>query len=120
MITNEETKGDSMAWDRTWRCRNKGLRWDDFNKAVVAVVQSYKGVQGTVEKEADDCWTCFFTVTGEEESEVSTYEISLYNMGKDGFVLSLEADASDNQLSDDADQLAEDLASELNAIPLEL
>ena len=41
-------------------------------------------------------------------------------MGKEGFVLSLEVDASDNRLSEDADQLAEELAIELDADPLEL
>ena len=109
-----------MAWDRTWRCRNKGLRLNDFTKAVQAVVDSYKNIQGSVEKEADDCWTCFFTVPSEDNSTESVYEISLYNLGKDGFVLSLEADASDNRLSDEVDQLAEDLAAELEAEPLRL
>ena len=109
-----------MAWDRTWRCRNKNLGFIGFTKAVQVVVESYKGIDSNVEKEADDCWTCFFTVPSEDSDVSNTYEISLYNMGKDGFVLSLEADASDNRLSDEADQLAEDLASALDATPLEL
>ena len=40
-------------------------------------------------------------------------------MGKDGFVLSLEVDAADNRLSEDSDQLAEELAIELDAEPIE-
>ena len=109
-----------MAWDRTWRCRNKRVQLQDFTAAVEVVVSAYEGVQGSIEKEAEDCWTCFFKVPGDAESEVSTFEVSLYNMGKDGFVLSLEADASDNRLSEDADQLAEELAIELDAEPIEL
>jgi hypothetical protein len=109
-----------MAWDRTWSCRNKGLQLQEFTKAAEAVVETYKGIQCRVEKESDDCWTCYFTVLADTESELRRYEISLYNMGKDGFVLSLEVDASDNRLSEDADQLAEELAIELDADPLEL
>ena len=107
-----------MAWDRVWRCKRKSLSKEDVKRAAENVAKEYKDVRVTIDKESDDCTTCFFTVS-EEESE-SIFEISIYDMGKDGFVISLEADASDNQLSDDADQLAEDLADELNALPLEL
>ena len=41
-------------------------------------------------------------------------------MGKDGFVLSLEPDASDNRFSEESDQLAEDLSIELDAEPIDL
>ena len=71
--------------------------------AVDAVVTEYQGVTGHVEKESDDCWTCFFTVP-KEDGDVDTYKVSLYNMGKDGFVLSLEVDASDNRLSEESDR----------------
>lgn len=108
-----------MSWDRTWRCRNTRLQFQDFVVAVDTVIATYDGVQGRVEREADDCWTCFFTVPDAEDT-VKTYEVSLYNMGKDGFVLSLEADASQNHLSEDADQLAEDLAEELDAESMDL
>ena len=91
----------------------------EFSTAVQAVVTEYQGVEGRVERESDDCWTCFFTVP-KEDGNANTYEVSLYNMGKDGFVLSLEVDASDNRLSEESDQLAEDLSIELDAEPVDL
>ena len=109
-----------MSWDRTWKCHNKRLQLVDFTNAVQVVVGTYEGVEGRVERESDDCWTCFFDVPAEEEGVRNTFEVSLYNMGKDGFVLSLEADAADNSVSEDSDQLAEDLAIELDAEPIDL
>ena len=91
----------------------------ELSTAVQTVVAEYQGVEGRVEKESDDCWTCFFTVP-KENGNVNTYEVSLYHMGKDGFVLSLEVDASDNRLSEESDQLAEDLSIELDAEPVDL
>jgi len=108
-----------MAWDRTWRCKKKSLTVKELTSAAEAVAEGYKGVQVNVEQEADDCITCFFLVPTEEDTE-NTFEISIYNLGRDGFVISLEAAAADNRLSDDADQLAEDLADQLEAVPLEL
>ena len=72
-----------MSWDRTWKCRNKKLTLHEFNTAVQAVVTEYQGVTGRVEKESDDCWTCYFTVP-KEDGDVNTYEVSLYNIGKMG------------------------------------
>ena len=89
---------------------------DNLSIMEVVCLGIYQGVTGRVEyqKESDDCWTCFFTVP-KEDDDVNVYEVSLYNMGKDGFVLSLEPDASDNRLSEESDQLAEELAIELDA-----
>ncbi len=108
-----------MSWDRAWKCRNKTVTLAEFTAAVQTVVDAYEGVRSQIDKEADDCWTCFFIVP-DQEHDTRTYEVSLYNMGKDGFVLSLEPDASDNRLSEDADQLAEDVAIELDAEPVDL
>jgi hypothetical protein len=107
-----------MSWDRTWRCKRKILRVSEITLAAERVASGYQGVSVTINKEAEECTTCFFRVA-DDDSE-SIYEISIYNMGKDGFVISLEADASDNHTSEDSDQLAEDLALELEAEPLEL
>ena len=42
-------------------------------------------------------------------------------MGKDGLILSLEADAADNTgAQEDADQIAEDLAAELQGEPVDV
>jgi len=109
-----------MSWDRTWRCTKKSLNLHELTTAAERIGSQYQGVRVIVEKEAADCTTCFFVVSDEMEKASRTFEISIYNMGKDGFVISLEADASDNHLSEDADQLAEDLAEQLGAVPLEL
>ena len=52
-----------MSWDRTWKCRNRRITLQEFSSAVEAVVTEYQGVTGRVEKESDDCWTCFSTLT---------------------------------------------------------
>ena len=119
-------KGGTMSWDRSWHCHKKGLTFQDFSTAVATVAAEYQGVTTRIEKESNDCWTAFFMVPTtapehpDEPPEIHTYEISLYEMGRDGFVLSLEVDASDNRLSEEADQLAEDLAEVLDAESLDL
>ena len=56
-----------------------------------------------MEKESDDCWTCFFTVP-KEDGDVNTYEASLCTTwGKMGLY------ASDNRLSEESDQLVDAL-----------
>ena len=107
-----------MSWDRTWRCSKKKLLYTEVEQAAQRVAQSYKGIFVAVEQETADCITCFFTVSEDQNEQV--FEISIYNLGKDGWIISLEADASDNRLSEDSDQLAEDLAAELDAFPLVL
>jgi len=107
-----------MTWDRTWRCKRKNLPVSEITLAAERVANDYQGVSVTVNKEAEECTTCFFSVVEDQSERI--YEISIYNMGKDGFVISLEAADADNHSSQDADQLAEDLAMELEAEPLEL
>jgi hypothetical protein len=119
-MINSHRIGENMAWDRSWRCRQKKLSLSERELASQKIAKEYEGVSVSVEKESDECITCFFTVPAKSDDRHSTIELSIYDMGKDGFVLSLEADASDNQLSEDADQLAEDLAAELEAVSLEL
>ena len=104
--------------DRTWRVPWKKLDRARLEEAARAVAGGYEGVSVTVETEGDDCLTCFFSVPGEEGG---TVELSVYDLDADGFVLSLELDASDNvEVGEDAHVLAEDLADELEARPLDL
>ena len=104
--------------DRTWRVPWKKLERARLEEAARAVAGGYEGVSVVVETEGEDCLTCFFSVPGEEGG---TVELSVYDLDADGFVLSLELDASDNvEVGEDAHVLAEDLAHELEARPLDL
>ena len=111
-----------MSWDRTWGFKKRKLKPGDIQPAATRVSEAYEGVDVTVEKETEDCITCFFSVPAEPDSaEPLCVEISIYNMGSAGHVISLEADAADNSANwDDASQLAEDLADVLEAQALEL
>jgi hypothetical protein len=104
--------------DRTWRVPWRKLEVKQLEAAAREVAAGYEGVSVTVEVEGDDTLTCFFTVPGENGG---TVELSVYDLEGDGFVLSLELDASDNvEVGEDAHTLAEDLADELEAKPLDL
>ncbi|MAY82275.1 MAG: hypothetical protein CL930_16035 [Deltaproteobacteria bacterium] len=111
-----------MSWDRTWGFKKRGLKLNDVTQAATAIAGNYAEVKVTVEKESDDCITCFFETPIEEGSEhTHTLEVSIYDMGSSGHVISLEADAADNDAAwDDASQLTEDLADAFEANPLEL
>ena len=111
-----------MGWDRTWGFKKRKLKPADVEQAASGVASGYAGVRVKVEKESDDCITCFFTAPIEEGSDQEhVLEVSIYDMGSDGHVISLEADAADNDSAwDDASQLTEDLADALEAHPLEL
>lgn len=108
-----------MGWDRTWRLKKSRLKLDRIQEAAAKVARGYAGVRVAVEKDGEDM-LCVFTVPA-PEGEPLEIEVSLYNLGKDGHVISLEADAADNhEVWDDASQLAEDLAERLEASELEL
>ena len=108
-----------MGWERTWRLKKSRLKLDRVQDAAAKVARGYAGVRVTVEKDGEDL-LCIFTVPAAEDEPLEI-EVSIYNLGKDGHVISLEADASDNhEVWDDASQLAEDLAERLEASELEL
>ena len=109
--------------DRTWRVPGKSLDEARLREVGTAVAQGYAGVTVEVEREDPEFITFFFgvpTAQGEDAATVEV-EITVYHMGRDGLVLSLEADAADNDgVWDDASQLAEDLADALQAAPLDI
>lgn len=82
----------------------------------------YDGVSVVVEKEDPEFITLFFAVPWEEgEDETAEIEITVYNLQRDGLVMSLEADAADNHGAwEDGAQIAEDLADKLEATPLDV
>ena len=109
-----------MTWDRSWNFRKKSFTIQHVKQAAEQVIDQYQGVLVRVEKEAEDCITCFFSIPSlTPNNEPKVIEISIYHMGKNTYILSLETDASDNRTSEDADQLAEDLAAVFSALPLE-
>lgn len=111
-----------MSWERLWRLPGKRLDAAAIRTAAAQVAAAYAGVAVEVEWEEDDTISCFFEVPREdEEDEPWEVELSVYDLGRDGFVLSLEGEAADNDAAfDDASQLAEDLAELLEAAPLEV
>ena len=108
-----------MSWDRSWAFSEKSLSTRRITQKASEVAALYVGVTVTVEKEADDCTTIFFLVPEQQQEPAKTIEISIYHMGKNNHIISLEADAADNKLSEDADQLAEDIAETFHAEALE-
>lgn len=108
--------------DRTWKLAGKALDERKIIAAGVTIAANYDGVHVDVEREDPEFVTLFFTVPTQHETDNSAeVEITIYDMGKDGLVLSLEAGAADNDtVWDDASQLAEDLADTFEGSPLEM
>jgi len=109
--------------DRTWKLEAKKLDEAKLRAAGETVAKAYEGVSVRVEKEDPEFITFFFDVPWDEDPDMGTaaVEITVYALGRDGLILSLEADAADNEAAqDDADQLAEDLATELRAEPVDV
>ncbi len=109
--------------DCTWKLQAKKLDKSQLSKAGQTVANAYEGVRCEVEKEDTEFITLFFTVPQTEADPDATaeVEITVYDMGRDGLVMSLEADAADNdQMWDDAHQLAEDLAEQLGGKPIDV
>lgn len=104
----------------TWTLPMRGMDLAAFTNASTAVCARYVGVTVEVELEADDCMTAFFKVPKDEEGPAVELEVSIYDMGRDGRVLSVEEEASDNAVRwNDAGQLGEDLAEALDGEPLD-
>jgi|GEM_PF-1282657 len=110
------------AFDRSWRLPMRSLQQAAIQQAAQGAAQAYADVSVRVEWEEDDTITCFFRVpAGAEQVGTRTVEVSVYDLGGDGRVLSLEADAADNdQVWEDACQLAEDMADALDGEDLDL
>ncbi len=109
--------------DRNWKIPGKSLDETHLRQVGETIAAQYEGVSVRVEKEETDFVTFFFSVPWDQDPEEgkADIEVTIYALGKDGLVLSLEADAADNQAAqDDADQLAEDLVGELQGIPLDV
>ena len=105
--------------DRVWRINKGQIDEKGARAAATAVAKSYEGVTVEFDREAGDCLSLFFKVPS-EGAEVEL-ELSIYELGGEGAVLSLEPDAGENNLHwDEASQLAEDIAEELQGEPLYL
>lgn len=99
----------------TWTVPMTGLNEKAFRTLSEDVARRYVGVEVTVELEAADTMTAFFEVPEDAEGPAATLELSVYDLGRDGRVLSVEEEASDNRARwDDACQLGEELAEELD------
>ncbi len=104
--------------DIAWRVRAKTIDQQKIEESARSISASYEGVSVEIEREDKDCLTLFFTVPSEGVATMEV-EISVYDLRKDGIILSLEADAADNNDAwDDASQIAEDLADALEGVML--
>lgn len=108
--------------DLHWRLRSKQLDLNKLREAGEAVAACYDGVSVIVEKEDPEFITFFFAVPWEQgDDETAEIEITVYNLQRDGLVMSLEGDAGDNNEAwEDGAQIAEDLADQLEAKPLDV
>jgi hypothetical protein len=112
--------GYIVLMDRVWKFPKNKLNEQLIRTAADDVAANYAGIVVDCQREAPDCMSLFFAVpTGagsDKSGETVELEISIYDLGRDGVVISLEPDASDNSLNwDEASQLAEDLADNVHA-----
>lgn len=110
-----------MSWERTWSLRPQRLKLERVREAALAVAQDYEGVSAEVEKDGEDLLCLFHVPGGDVRPEPFEIEVSIYDLGAEGHVISLEAEAADNNAAwEDASELAEELAEHLEARELDL
>lgn len=128
-----------MSWELTWGLDWKELRAERVLKVAQQVAATWAGTTVRVEVEDRDTISAFFVVPaalvaaameengaelGQEGADLPEHyvlELSFYDLDQDGCVMSLEGEWSDNAAAwDAACQLADALADELDAEPLEL
>lgn len=106
--------------EMSWKLDMKNMDIRGFREASTSVSAGYVGVEVEIELEAADCMTAFFSVPEDDKGPAVTLELSIYDLGGDGRVLSVEEEASDNAVRwDDACQLGEDLVDRLGGEPLD-
>ena len=106
--------------DLVWSIPGRSLNLASLRDAGERIAAAYEGLSVEVEQEAADCISLFFDVPDEEGGHAQV-EISAYDLGRDGLVLSLEPDDGDNEMAwEDAAQLADELAEMLDARPLDV
>ncbi len=104
----------------SWTLPMKGMNEVAFREACEAVAARYVGVVVTVEREESDCLTAFFAVPEDPGGPKATLEVSIYDLGRDGRVLGVEPESSDNANRwDDACQLGDEVADLLDGEPLD-
>ena len=103
-----------------WSIPGRSLDLQRIREEGQRIASGYEGVSVEVEKEDTDCISLFYVVPQGEQGDAEV-EISVYDLGRDGLVLSLEPDAADNESAwEDAAQLADDLSEALGGRPLEV
>ncbi len=106
--------------DLVWSIPGRSLDLLKIREEGERIATSYEGLSVEVEQEDTDCISLFYVVPQGERGDAEI-EISIYDLGRDGLVLSLEPDAADNEGAwEDAAQLAEDLSEALGGRPLDV
>jgi hypothetical protein len=96
-----------------------GMDVKAFRAFSEGLCENLPGTTVEVELEEVDCMTAFFEVE-QADGEPLTLEVSVYDMGRDGRILSVEEESSDNGSHwDDACQLGEALAALMDGDLLE-
>jgi len=109
--------------DRVWKIPKNSLNEKQIRAAAADVASNFRGITLECDRETTDCMNILFSIQTDLEnqglSETVDLEISIYDLGRDGVVISLEPDAADNNHNwDEASHLAEELADNLRAEPI--
>ena len=111
-----------MSVESTWRLPWIGLRESRVLEALTPLAEKYGGLTLTVEEEEPGSITAIFRLPPDPETGLENeVELSFYNLGDDGVVMSLEEEFSDNgEIWEAAWELADAIADDLGAGLLEL
>lgn len=94
----------------TWKVPRRAMNTKLLREHATTIA-SKAGVKVEVELESADTVTCFFTLPASDAGPAGTVEVSVYDLERDGVVLSVEEDAGDNDLRwDEACMFGEELA----------
>ncbi len=105
--------------EMNWTLAKRGMDVGTFRRLAVELCEDQEGVSVEVELEDVDCMTAFFTLD-RPDGEPLELEVSVYDLGRDGSILSVEDDCSDNgEHWDQACELGEALAELLGGELLE-
>lgn len=110
------------AFESTWRLPWVGLRASRVTEALTPLAEKLGGLELEVEEEEPGSVTAVLILPPDPESgEQAEVELSFYNLGEEGTVMSLEGEFGDNgDIWDTAWELADAIAEELGATPLDL
>ncbi len=117
-MSDDSHSGDQSTWRLPW----VGLRAARVTEALTPLAEKLGGLSLAVEEEEPGSITVTLGLPPNPETgDEASVELSFYNLGDEGVVMSLEAEFADNEhVWDTAWDVADSIASELGAGLLEL